>query len=64
MRKAKSFKPVNVPSIVCETCAGQMKVARIIPAAMVLPELHTFRCSDCGSLKTVQIQAEETKATA
>lgn len=59
LRKKKS---VVVASHPCEICSSPTALVAVIPEAPNLPELHTFRCSECGFRKTVQAHpAEETK---
>jgi hypothetical protein len=42
----------------CPVCSGTMRLKSKIPAAHVFPELKTFRCLECGNLRTVEDEVE------
>ena len=42
------------PKLICDLCAEEMDVIRIIPSAALLPELRTFRCNGCECLTTLE----------
>ncbi len=48
-KKPKSPPPAAEP---CQVCTGEMRHIRTIPAAGIMPELHTFICTVCGCPRT------------
>ncbi len=40
------------PRIECPSCAGTMRLVRVTPRLGADPELHTFRCVECGDVVT------------
>jgi hypothetical protein len=55
---------LNSTDAACVVCDGAMEYVRTIPAAEGLPELHTFRCGECGSLRTIEPIVEQVRAAA
>jgi hypothetical protein len=44
-----------MPLRYCSNCGTVMLLARVTPALLSLPELHTFRCPRCGQVMTWEI---------
>ena len=40
----------------CPTCGARMALARVTPKLGGLPELHTFRCEECGEVETYEVE--------
>jgi hypothetical protein len=39
----------------CPECGARMALVRITPKLGGLPELHTFRCEECGEVMTNEV---------
>ena len=46
----------------CAVCTHGMDLTVVHPQAVKLPEMHTYRCTQCGSLRTVEVRTEAEKA--
>ena len=65
MFKKKKQQPATVAmEMICSICTHGMDLAMIHPQATKLPEMHTYRCTQCGSLRTVEVRAEVAKEVA
>ena len=59
----KKKQPVSVAmEMTCSVCTHGMDLARVHPQAHTLPELHTYRCTQCGMLRTVEVPAAAARA--
>jgi len=57
--KKKKQQPATVAmEMMCSICTHGMDLAVVHPQAPKLPEMHTYRCTQCGSLRTVELRAE------
>jgi hypothetical protein len=41
----------------CPKCGAAMRLVRVTPRLGALPELRTFRCTDCGHVVTVEVES-------
>jgi hypothetical protein len=55
-RKRKATKAAA--GAACLICTGAMKLRSVIPPAHIFPELRTYQCQGCGSLRTVEDEAD------
>jgi len=63
--KKKKQQPATVAmEMICSICTHGMDLAVVYPQAYKLPEMHTYRCTQCGSLRTVEVRAEVAKDVA
>jgi transposase-like protein len=42
----------------CPNCNGQMKLVRLVPKVMGLPELQSFKCGECNEVLTREAPAD------
>lgn len=61
-KKKKPQAATVAMEMMCSICTHGMDLAVVHPQAPRLPELHTYRCTQCGSLRTVEVSAEAAKA--
>lgn len=52
MAKNKHFQAPPSAASPCEVCGGFLGHVRTIPAAGIMPALHTFSCVVCGCPRT------------
>jgi transposase-like protein len=63
MFKKKTQSPITVAmEMTCTVCTHGMEVVRVHPSAAKLPEMHTYRCTQCGTLRTVEVQIAAARA--
>jgi hypothetical protein len=60
-RKKKQPKAVAM-EMTCTICTHGMDLAVVYPQAYKLPEMHTYRCTQCSSLRTIEVRPEAAQA--
>ena len=58
MPRKKNPREKIVADHKCHRCSGILRVVKVIPKAVQLPELRTYRCDGCGWLRTVENESE------
>jgi hypothetical protein len=52
-------EPADRPSLDCHVCGKAMRLANVVPKLGPHPALHSFKCDNCGEVRTITINGDD-----